>query len=70
VGTVIIVLVVVGIAGAFVWMAGLAIFAMFRKPIECPACGRKIRIVEKSAKCYKCKTKLFKHSDGNYMMRT
>ncbi|WP_376701709.1 DUF2614 family zinc ribbon-containing protein [Cohnella xylanilytica] len=35
----------------------------------CPACGRSIKVYGNSTVCYKCKSKLFKHADGTYMVR-
>jgi len=42
---------------------------IFVKPKNCPACDRKVRLIGKSTKCNHCKTKLFKHANGEYMVK-
>lgn len=60
--------------GIFIFMliAFPVAFAQHAKatPFVCPACGREIKLVANTAKCPKCKTKLFKHADGTYRLRT
>lgn len=36
------------------------------KKINCPKCENSVRLIGSPVKCPKCKTKLFKHADGNY----
>ena len=40
------------------------------KPTNCPSCGREVKLVNDNQKCPKCRTKLFKHGDGEYRIRT
>lgn len=40
------------------------------KPTICPACEREVKLVIDNQKCPKCRTKLFKHSNGEYQIRT
>lgn len=42
---------------------------IFTKPGECPNCARKFKQVGKTPKCPHCKAKLFKHANGQYMIR-
>lgn len=51
-------------------MFPLAIIKVARtKKTKCPNCEREIKLVNTSAKCPFCKTKLFKHADGDYRIR-
>jgi len=65
----ILICVLIGVVLAFVLASGDAVLTLFSSPIECPACGRKIKVRGTSARCYKCKSKLFKHANGQYMVR-
>lgn len=55
----------------FLLFAGLA-FALtipvlfFKKPTTCPKCGHKFKAVTKRLKCINCRTKLYRHTDGEY----
>lgn len=51
----------------FVVMFPFALFKVAKaKKTKCPACERDVKLVTNAAKCPFCKTKLFKHADGDY----
>ena len=43
---------------------------IFKKPFNCPVCERKIKLFGKISKCPHCKTKMFKHANGQYMVKS
>lgn len=65
--TIVIIFFVVVFVGAVI---AAPIVAMFVKPFNCPGCDRKIKLVGKTAKCRHCKTKLLKHANGQYVIRS
>jgi Zn finger protein HypA/HybF involved in hydrogenase expression len=60
---------VVGLFLGVILAGGNGIITLFSDPIECPACGRKIKVRGNSTRCYKCRSKLYKHANGQYMVR-
>ncbi|WP_083832681.1 DUF2614 family zinc ribbon-containing protein [Paenibacillus lactis] len=43
--------------------------ALSRPPIECPVCGRQINVVGKTPTCYKCRSSLILHANGQYIKK-
>lgn len=62
-------IVLIPLLGLFLFGMGWAVFITLKKGIPCPACGRKFKGAGKKPQCYKCGTKLFKHKNGEYMVR-
>lgn len=69
-GTIIMILIVVTLLLSFIFGIFWSIYVMFKKAIVCPACGRKFKGAGRQPKCYKCGTQLFKHANGEYMIRS
>lgn len=42
---------------------------VFTKPKKCPQCQVEQKFITKAPKCPNCKAKLFKHANGEYMIR-
>lgn len=57
----------VGIFIMLIYKSGQSAVALSKPSIECPVCGRSIHVVGNATKCYKCKSKLIKHANGNYI---
>jgi Zn finger protein HypA/HybF involved in hydrogenase expression len=55
-------------AGSFILFAFYKAGRGFASPtIECPVCGRNVKLYGNATRCYKCKSKLIKHANGNYI---
>ncbi|NYV67280.1 hypothetical protein HYI36_18575 [Bacillus sp. Gen3] len=39
------------------------------KKLNCPTCGRELKVIQKTIKCPHCKSKLFEHENGELMLR-
>lgn len=39
---------------------------MLKKSTVCPVCENKLKVITQSIKCPRCKTKIFKQSNGEY----
>gem|GEM_PF-6668062 len=54
----------------FIVMFPIALIKVAKsKSFKCPSCDREVKLITTTAKCPFCKTKLFKHSNGEYQIR-
>lgn len=68
-GAILTTLIIASLIGLFIWGMIWAVYVMFKKPIECPVCGRNFKGAGKKPKCYKCGTDLIRHKNGKYVIR-
>ncbi|WP_367903380.1 DUF2614 family zinc ribbon-containing protein [Paenibacillus sp. PL2-23] len=61
--------IIIGVVLALVITFIRSVIAVASPSIECPACARKIKFIGNSGHCYKCRSKIYKHSNGTYMTR-
>lgn len=54
----------------FIFSFFVAFFVVgFKKRITCPVCQFKLKAINNSVKCPKCRSKLFKQPNGEYNIR-